>query len=62
MKNSLLENRNLSRQFISDGALPVEVFELFRRPTWMRGLVLLTNLAIVAYLVYVRLFSRRELG
>lgn len=41
--------------------LPVEIYELFRRATWMRGLVLLTNLFIVAYLVYVRLWSRREL-
>jgi len=42
--------------------LPVEIYELFRRATWMRGLVLLTNLLIVAYLVYVRFWSRRELG
>ena len=39
--------------------LPVEVYEMFRRATWMRGLVLLTNLTIVAYLVHVRLWSRR---
>ena len=42
--------------------LPVEVYELFRRATGMRGIVLLTNLAIVAYLLYVRLFSRRDPG
>jgi uncharacterized membrane protein (DUF2068 family) len=41
--------------------LPVEIYELFRRATWMRGAVFLTNLLIVAYLVYVRLWSRREL-
>ena len=41
--------------------LPVEVYELFRRATGMRGIVLLTNLFIVAYLVYVRLLSRRAL-
>jgi uncharacterized membrane protein (DUF2068 family) len=40
--------------------LPVEVYEMFRRATWMRGLVLLINLFIVAYLVSVRLWSRRE--
>jgi len=40
--------------------LPVEIYELFRRVTWMRGMVFLTNLLIVAYLVYVRLWSRRE--
>ena len=41
--------------------LPVEVYEMFRRVTGMRGIVLLTNLSIVAYLVYVRLLSRRAL-
>jgi uncharacterized membrane protein (DUF2068 family) len=41
--------------------LPVEVYELIRRATGMRGIVLLTNLFIVAYLVYVRLLSRRAL-
>ena len=40
--------------------VPVEIYELFRRATWMRGLVFLTNLSIVAYLVYVRLWTRRE--
>jgi uncharacterized membrane protein (DUF2068 family) len=40
--------------------LPVEVYEIFRRATWMRGFVLLTNLLIVAYLVSVRLLSRRR--
>jgi uncharacterized membrane protein (DUF2068 family) len=42
--------------------LPVEVYEIFRRATWMRAMVLLTNLLIVAYLVNVRLLSRRRLG
>jgi uncharacterized membrane protein (DUF2068 family) len=42
--------------------LPVEIYEMFRRPSWMRALVLVTNLSIVAYLVYVRLWSRRELS
>jgi uncharacterized membrane protein (DUF2068 family) len=42
--------------------LPVEVYEIFRRATWMRGIVLLTNLLIVAYLVNVRLLSRRGLS
>jgi uncharacterized membrane protein (DUF2068 family) len=42
--------------------LPIEVYELFRRATGMRVIVLLTNLFIVAYLVYVRLLSRRELA
>ncbi len=38
--------------------LPVEVYEIFRRATWPRGLILLTNLFIVAYLANVRLLSR----
>jgi uncharacterized membrane protein (DUF2068 family) len=40
--------------------LPVEVYEIFRRATWMRGMVLLTNLLIVVYLLNVRLLSRRR--
>jgi uncharacterized membrane protein (DUF2068 family) len=42
--------------------LPIEVHEIFRRATWTRGIVLLTNLFIVAYLVNVRLSSRRGLN
>jgi uncharacterized membrane protein (DUF2068 family) len=42
--------------------LPVEVYEIFRRATWMRGMVLMTNLLIVAYLVNVRLLSRSNLS
>ena len=40
--------------------LPVEIYELFRRPTWIRAMILLTNLLIVAYLLAVRLRSRRQ--
>ena len=40
--------------------LPVEAYEMFRRATWMRGMVLSINLFIVAYLVYVLLANRRE--
>ena len=40
--------------------LPVEAYELFRRATWTRGIVFLTNLFIVAYLVYVLLANRRD--
>jgi len=39
--------------------LPVEAYEFLRRATWMRGIVFLTNLFIVAYLVYVLLSNRR---
>ena len=40
--------------------LPVEVYEIFERPTWMRAAVLLGNLFIVAYLARVRLLSWRR--
>lgn len=42
--------------------LPIEAYEMFRRPTWMNGIILLINLCIVAYLVNVRLSSRRILS
>jgi uncharacterized membrane protein (DUF2068 family) len=40
--------------------LPVEIYEIFRRVTWMKAAVLLINAFIVAYLVRVRLTSRRK--
>lgn len=40
--------------------LPIEIYELYRRPTWTRGIVLVTNLAIVVYLVHVRRVSRAD--
>ena len=40
--------------------LPVELYEIWRHATWMRGFVLLTNLFIVAYLVWVRVGARRS--
>ncbi len=40
--------------------LPLEVYEIFRRVTWMKATVLLINVFIVAYLVRVRLLSRRD--
>lgn len=39
--------------------LPVEAYEFLRRATWMRGIVFLGNLFIVAYLVYILLSNRR---
>ncbi len=43
--------------------LPLEVYEIFKRATWMRAIVLLINLFIVVYLARVRLLSRyRQLG
>lgn len=40
--------------------LPFEVYELARRVTWPRVLILVINLVIVAYMVYLRLVARRE--
>jgi uncharacterized membrane protein (DUF2068 family) len=39
--------------------LPVEVYELLRRPTQLKGGILVGNLAIVAYLLYVRSTAHR---
>ena len=38
--------------------LPIEAYKLFERATWIKGMVLLVNAAIVAYMIRVRL-SRR---
>jgi uncharacterized membrane protein (DUF2068 family) len=38
--------------------LPVEVYGLFKHPTWVKGTVFLVNLGVVAYLIYVRLLNR----
>ena len=40
--------------------VPVEVYEIVVRPTWPRFGVLIVNLAIVAYLIYVRVWSRKH--
>ena len=40
--------------------LPVEIYELFKRVTWTRAMVLLVNGFIVAYLVRVLFRSRRK--
>lgn len=40
--------------------LPVEVYEMFERATWTRALVFLSNILIVAYLLYVLVSNRRE--
>ena len=37
--------------------VPLEVMELYRRQTWLRGLLLVFNVAIVVYLI---LRVRRE--
>lgn len=40
--------------------VPFEVYEIVSHPTWLRVAVLLFNLAIVAYLIYVRLWVRKH--
>ena len=40
--------------------LPVEVYELLRHPTLLKGGILVGNLAIVAYLLYVRSTARHH--
>lgn len=39
--------------------LPLEIYELFKRATILRGVVLILNAGIVAYLIYVRWLNRR---
>ena len=40
--------------------LPVEIYELFRRVTWIRAAVFVTNLLIVLYLAWVRFRSHKR--
>jgi len=40
--------------------LPVEIYELFKRATCLKGLVFLINAGIVAYLLYYRRLSRQN--
>jgi uncharacterized membrane protein (DUF2068 family) len=42
--------------------VPVEIFELIKKPTVIRAAVLLVNVAIVAYLISVRWQSRKARG
>lgn len=44
---------------ISGGVyLPFEVYELARRPDWIRLVILAVNLAVVLYMVYLRVQAR----
>lgn len=40
--------------------VPVEIYEVFKHVTWLRVGVLIVNLLIVAYLVYVRIWMRKH--
>jgi uncharacterized membrane protein (DUF2068 family) len=39
--------------FLTISFLPWELFELIRKPTWFRASLLLINLAVLAYLIYL---------
>lgn len=40
--------------------VPIEIYEVARHVTWLRVAVLVVNLLIVAYLVYVRIWIRKH--
>jgi uncharacterized membrane protein (DUF2068 family) len=40
--------------------IPFEIYELMKRVTALRGAVLVANIAIVIYLIYIRVTSRRS--
>ena len=42
--------------------VPIEIFELIKKPTMIRAVVLLANIAIVVYLIYVRWQNRSQHG
>jgi len=41
--------------------LPFEIFELIRRPDWIRLAILLVNLAVVLYMVFLRMQARERI-
>ena len=41
--------------------LPFEIVELLRRPDWVRVAILAVNLAVVLYMVYLRVQARQRL-
>ena len=41
--------------------LPFELYQVFRRPTWLHLVILLVNVAIVIYMLYLRL-SRKKIS
>jgi uncharacterized membrane protein (DUF2068 family) len=38
--------------------LPFEIYELARRPDWIRLVIFLVNLAVVVYMAYLRMQAR----
>jgi uncharacterized membrane protein (DUF2068 family) len=47
---------------ITSSLVPVEVYELYRHPTAVKVLVLIINVAVVAYLLYPLLSKRSDLA
>jgi uncharacterized membrane protein (DUF2068 family) len=41
--------------------LPFELFEFARKPDWVRLAILLVNLAVVLYMVFLRMQARERL-
>jgi uncharacterized membrane protein (DUF2068 family) len=42
--------------------LPFEIFELIRRPDWIRLAIFLVNLAVVLYMIFLRMQARERIG
>jgi uncharacterized membrane protein (DUF2068 family) len=47
---------------LTSSLIPVEIWEIFRHPRWIKVLVLLVNAALVGYLVWVVKKERGEVG
>ncbi len=48
--------------FITASFLPIEIFDLFHRVTWLRVSLLVLNLAVLAYLVSHLIRRRKTMG
>lgn len=40
--------------------IPIELYEIIRRPTWLKGVTLAINLVVVAYMVWLLTEGRRK--
>jgi uncharacterized membrane protein (DUF2068 family) len=47
---------------ITTSLVPVEVYEIYRHPSWVKCLVLILNIAVVGYLLYRIRNERREIA
>jgi uncharacterized membrane protein (DUF2068 family) len=46
---------------ITSSLIPVEIYEIYRHPGWVKAAVFVVNVAIVGYLIY-QIRSRREMS